>query len=228
MGLAKRMWMEEQERAYHTSSDTICTDCFDDPGIKAFIEEHVESNTCSLCGKESDQGIAAPADAVLQFLLQKIGNHYEDANDTARGVAKTAAIWCGRTRWATFSFQLSDIAPSETLDWVYEHMKDDIAYCERDWQILNPSEGMKFGWDTFAESVKHTTRFLFFPKPAEDDDNRGEPYLVRPEEMLEQLGEVIRECGLIHTIPAGTRIFRARGHQDGAGYTQASELGLHP
>jgi hypothetical protein len=107
-------------------------------------------------------------------------------------------------------------------------MKDDVAYCDRDWQILNPSEGMKFGWDRFAETVKHATRFLFFPRPAEDDEDRGEPYFVRPEEMLEQLGGAIRECGLVRTIPAGTRIFRARGHEEGAGYTQAKELGPPP
>jgi hypothetical protein len=121
-----------------------------------------------------------------------------------------------------------DIAPSETLDWVYQHMKDDVAYCDRDWQILTPSEGMKFGWDRFAETVKHATRFLFFPEPAEQDEDRSEPYLVRPEEMLEQLGEAIREGGLIRTIPAGTHIYRARGHEQGPGYTLPKELGPPP
>lgn len=71
MGFAKRMWEEEQARVYKSSSDTVCTDCFDDPGIRAFIEDNLQANVCSVCGKECDGEIAAAADGVLQ--LRTIG-----------------------------------------------------------------------------------------------------------------------------------------------------------
>ena len=163
MGFAKRMWEEEQARVYTTSSDTVCLDCFDDPGIKAFIEENVDAKECSGCGNKSDIAIAAPADDVLEFILEKIGNHYEDANDTAPWNGAEGGFQVRTySMWDFLFSKFSDIAPSETLDWLYAHMKDEIAYCDRDWQILNPSEGMKFGWDRFAETVKHATRFLSF------------------------------------------------------------------
>ncbi len=51
MGFAKRLWEEEQERRYHTSEDAVCPECFLDAGLKAFIKDHLESDTCTLCGK---------------------------------------------------------------------------------------------------------------------------------------------------------------------------------
>jgi hypothetical protein len=37
----KRMMEEEEARGYETSSDVICAECFDDPGIVRFIEDHL-------------------------------------------------------------------------------------------------------------------------------------------------------------------------------------------
>jgi hypothetical protein len=63
----KRMMEEEEARGYETSSDAICAKCFDDSGIVGFIEDHLESKTCTLCGQTNGENIAAPADEVLQF-----------------------------------------------------------------------------------------------------------------------------------------------------------------
>ena len=114
----------------------------------------------------------------------------------------------------------------ETLKWLYSKLKDDVAYCDRDWQILKPSKALEFSWRNFSQSVKHTTRFLFFPHTGNED--RSEPFMVRPEGMLEELGEVAQSCELIRTVPAGTKVFRARGHQPGVAYTDPKDLGPPP
>jgi hypothetical protein len=92
---------------------------------------------------------------------------------------------------------------------------------------MTPGQALEHGWASFANSVKHTTRFLFFPKTVQEEES-GEPYLVRPEQMLEELGGVIHGCGLIQSIPAGTRLFRARGHEPGTTYSQPKDLGAPP
>jgi len=51
VGLAKRLWEEEQERRYHTSEDAVCPGCFWDEGLKGFIKSHLQCNTCTLWGK---------------------------------------------------------------------------------------------------------------------------------------------------------------------------------
>jgi len=68
---------------------------------------------------------------------------------------------------------------------------------------------------------------LFFPQEKQEDDY-GEPFRVRPEEMLDELGKVIHECGLIRSLAAGTKVFRARGHKTGTTYTLPKDLGPPP
>lgn len=228
MGYAKRMWMEEQARGYHTSSDAVCASCFDDPGLTAFIEDHLEENTCSICGQTSNEKIAASADELLQFFLDKVYEHYEDAANTAPWDGEEGGYMVTTYSMHEILFmEYPDIAPYETLKWLDSRLKDDVVLCDRDWQIMTPGQALESGWGRLAESVKHTTRFLFFPKAKQEEDD-GEPFRVRPEEMLEQLGDVIHECGLVRSLPAGTKVFRARGHEAGTTYTLPKELGPPP
>jgi len=228
MGYAKRMWMEEQAREYHTSSDGVCVNCFDDPGLAAFIAEHLETNTCSICGRKGNEKIAAPADEVVQFFLEKMYDHYEDAANTAPWDGEEGGFMVTTYSMYDLLFdKYPDIAPYETLEWLHSRLKDDVVLCDRDWQIMTPGQALESGWGAFAESVKHTTRFLFFPNAKRDDDD-GEPFRVRPEEMLDQLGEAIQACGLIRSIAAGTKVFRARGHETGKTFTLPKDLGPPP
>ena len=229
MGLVKRMWMEEQERLYHKSDDdAVCPECFSDPGIKAFIEDNLECEACSVCGRRSEEPIAATADRVSEFFLEKVGQHWEDANDSAPYCSAEGGFLV--TTWSMYEIvfdELPDIAPYKTLEWLYEHLKDDVVWCERDWRILSPGRALAVGWERFSEAVKHETRFLFFTSKR-DPYESGEPFEVRPDEMLDELGRAIRKCRLVRKIPAGTRFFRVRGHKMGKRYPTPKELGPPP
>ncbi|MGA3049329.1 MAG: HEPN-associated N-terminal domain-containing protein [Terracidiphilus sp.] len=229
MGLVKRMWMEEQERLYHKSDDNaVCPECFDDPGIKSFIEDNLECETCSVCGRTSEEPIAATADRVSEFFLEKVGQHWEDANDSAPYCSAEGGFLV--TTWSMYEIvfdELPDIGPFETLEWLYNHLRDDVVWCERDWQILKPGQALAAGWGKFSEAVKHVTRFLFFTSKR-DPYESGEPFEVRPDEMLDALGRAIRKCRLVRRIPAGTHLFRVRGHKRGKRYSTPEQLGPPP
>jgi HEPN/RES N-terminal domain 1 len=209
VSLTKRLWEEEQERRYHTSEDAVCAECFWDLGFRGFIKDHLQSKTCTLCGKTADDAIAAPVDEVLQFFLDKMWDHYELAdgnapwdNEEGRFFVKT---------WDLYDLvfdEFSDIADYSTLEWLYEHLKDDGEYCERDWQILSPGDALKSAWGQFCDAIKHETRFLFFVNGKGEDDE--EPYRVLPAEMLEALEQVIRECDLIKEIAVTSRTLPVR------------------
>jgi len=228
MGLVKRLWMEEQERLYHQSDDAVCSDCFDDLGIKAFIEDNIECNECSVCGRTDEEPIAATADKVMEFFLERVGRYYEDANNSAP-YSSAEGGWL-ITTWSMHEIvfnELYAIAEQETLEWLYDHLKDDVAFCERDWQILSPGQALAAGWKHFSEAIKHETRFLFFTSEKDPFDS-GEPFLVRPNEILEELGKVILECNLVRKIPAGTHLFRIRGHKIGKRLKTPKDLGPPP
>lgn len=228
MGYAKRLLMEEQARLYHTSEDAVCPRCFDDPGIEAFIKANLECNECSVCGRVGKRAIAARADRVLEFFLDRVHRHYQDADGNAP-YDNEEGRWCVTT-WTMHEIvfdELYEIAEFETLEWLYDHLKDDIVYCEQDWQILSPGQALTAGWEKFSEALKHETRFLFF-SPEDDEDDSGEPYRVLPSEMLKELGEVILRCRLVRKVKKGTRLFRVRGHKPRKPLTTPKDLGPPP
>ncbi len=228
MGQAKRFWMEEQARLYHSSDDSVCPDCFHDSGLQGFIQDNLECEECSICGRTADEPIAARADLVLEFFLQKVHVHYENADGNAPYDSEEGR-WCVTT-WTMHEIvfdELWEIAEFETLEWLYNHLKDDIEYCELDWQILSPGQALAAGWQRFSEAIKYETRFLFFPE--EDDEiDSGEPYRVLPSDVLKELGDVILRCNLVRKVKAGTRLFRVREHKPGKPFTTPKDLGPPP
>jgi hypothetical protein len=226
MSQIKRYMEEEEARAYYTSEDNVCARCFEDEGIKRFIQERVSVRECSVCGRKSKVAIAAPADQVLAFILERLHRHYENADGNAPFDSETwdymVETW---DMEELVQEELADAAPFETLEWIQEHLKGDVKYCKRDWQVLSPGEGLTSGWERFSKAIKHETRFLFFREEKEDD---GEPFLVRPTDMLDELGKAILRCDLLTDVRAGTRLFRVRGHEAGELYTDGSSLGPPP
>ncbi len=228
MGYAKRLLMEEQARLYHTSEDSVCPNCFYDLGVKAFIKSNLECKECSVCGKVARRAIAARADRVMEFFLERVHRHYQDADGNAPYDSEDGR-WCVTT-WTMHEIvfdELYDIAEYQTLEWLYDHLKDDIVYCEQDWQILSPGQALTAGWERFSEALKHETRFLFFSYEKDEYDS-GDPHRVLPSEMLEELGEVIRTCDLVRKVKKGTHFFRVRGHKPRKPLTTPKDLGPPP
>jgi hypothetical protein len=59
---------------------SVCSSCFDDIDISEFIESMVDSSRCDFCGHRSrTKAIAAPLDAVVEFMLSAINREYERA-----------------------------------------------------------------------------------------------------------------------------------------------------
>jgi hypothetical protein len=180
-----------------------------------------------VCGRTATEPIAATADDVLEYFLETLHKHYENADGNAP-FDHEEDRFCAET-WDIYDLlfgELGDIAEPDTLKWLHGRLKDGVTYCRRDWQIMSPGEALTSAWERFCHAVKHETRFLFFANDADDDD--GEPYRVRPAEMLDELGDVIRSCGLTRSLSSGTRMFRVRGHENGKAFTAPVDVGPPP
>ena len=85
MSMVKR-WIEEQEsRGFNDVGEKfVCSECFDDPGLKAFVTAHAQQPNCSYCKRTSDTVIAAPIDEVLACIVSGLRSIYGDPNEEGK------------------------------------------------------------------------------------------------------------------------------------------------
>jgi hypothetical protein len=98
-------------------------------GDKAFHTKASVERHCSVCERRSKKPIAAPADQVLEFILARLHEHYQNADGNAP---------FDKEEWRYFveiwdmdeliSEELADAAPYKTLERIEEHLKNDIGY----------------------------------------------------------------------------------------------------
>jgi hypothetical protein len=59
----------------------VCGECFNDEGIKGFIEENATDEECSFCGATSEEPIGAPIREVARFIEDGIGREYGNPDE---------------------------------------------------------------------------------------------------------------------------------------------------
>src|SRR6266850_1076071 len=57
----------------------VCADCFEDPGIRACVDDNLSANACSFCAASADEPIAADLDAVAEYINTCLYKEYDDA-----------------------------------------------------------------------------------------------------------------------------------------------------
>jgi hypothetical protein len=225
--VAKRQAQAAQSTEQDDFEEGVCARCFYDRGIQRFIRGHISAKRCSVCKRKSRKEIAAPAEDVLKFISDRLDERYENAYDGSPYDSDTGDYMVPTWDMEELVLEeLEGLAPTATVEWVQTHLQDDDnKYCKRGWQIMSPSEALSAGWEAFSKAIKHETRFMFFRNDTEDF---GEPFLVRPLQMLEELGRAIRRCRLVTQLKAGTRLYRVRGHKLGIVYADGLSLGPPP
>jgi hypothetical protein len=57
----------------------VCAECVRDESLRDVVAESVADDTCTFCGATSDEGVAAPLEALVDHIAQCMRLHYEDA-----------------------------------------------------------------------------------------------------------------------------------------------------
>lgn len=80
MGIAKSKMIEDWDRGFDSGSDkTVCTNCFEDEGLKKFIEKNHNYSTCSYCESDDDtEVIACDFDTTLEHIVSSISQYWSD------------------------------------------------------------------------------------------------------------------------------------------------------
>jgi len=208
----------------------MCARCIDDADLRAIIRANATSHECSFCGRSSaSRPIAAEAEAVVQLIADYIGQEYEDAAEMVPYESAEGGYQADTK--STDDILRWEIGLEEANAAAWQYIIDnlpDVPWVQKDFFSLHPYDKLRFGWSQFAEAVKHQTRYLFF-EPRPHPRSKWQPEEgIRPEEMLDELGAILREARRVRTLKAGTVLYRVRIHGADESPSTLADLGPPP
>jgi hypothetical protein len=223
VGYWKDQLLKQQEQGWTSvdSDRTVCAKCFEDYAIQDFIRDKASETKCSYCGRRSKKPIAVPMNDVLELIGEGLGYEYADP-------AEQNPWDEGEYVFPTMNSRelFDEIGPIARNEDVHEEIVEafgDSAWNEKNLFGLWEGDALRYGWSGFVKAVKYQRRYVFL-RPKKKDPGLDSD-VVTPDKMLDRIGEVINEVGLVRTMKAGTRWFRARVHNPAKKYTSAADLG---
>ena len=198
---------EFSERGY--VDGFVCACHVKDPYLlERLTQESQPDQYCELCEKLFDDSAAVVADEIAECVHELIRAFTTRALDTLPYDGREGG-YQGPTAdiddvlgdldvWEAFDPDVADAAlkllreafPDEPLTWVYSSADPDTLHWE---------------WVSFANTVKHSTRFVFRPKSS------GQPGAKQVVDFLTRITEAYLDSGaLLRYWEKGTTIFRGR------------------
>lgn len=223
MGFVKELKIEGIN---YTGDKHVCDKCFGDYALQEYIRENAVSDTCDYCGRSSDDNnsIAAQLHEVVAFILQGIRYEWDEPVNCVGWEGG----WVGASVIDTHDLFTDELELDIHHDSLFSDIIDSIdiyEWCQRDPYSVPPGEDMFYDWKEFADQIKHQIRYVFFKAVRSARRNifdKRQPHVI-----LNKLGEVVNELGLINTLPAGTEFIRARISEKKLRPT-VKELGIPP
>ncbi|GBR19630.1 HEPN-associated N-terminal domain-containing protein [Asaia spathodeae] len=207
----------------------VCSECFDDDHLRAFIEGAVTSRRCSYCCRESPKRkIAAPIDGVIEHILAAISSRYGEAWASGSSWDSEDGRYVNNTQDTDELLQEYVRLPNDDSGELYQDIFG--AFPQWDWSSREPwsatdAQILQWGWNQFVKTVKYRRRF-FFQRLEEVEHDRED---LDPSSMLYEFGRRCSNNGLIVNLPKGTEILRCRPRAVRTErFTKARELGPPP
>jgi hypothetical protein len=227
-------WSERQilegELHFHAEPGmNVCAACIDDYALKDIVEANMTADICDFCGCEDAEPIAAAADLIIEQISRSLHRSYADPNGLLFPDKENGG-WIGASVM-DFDEVLAQIGGDElgskAFDEFVRNAFRETEWCTNDPATIDEVEALQFSWAELSETVKHRQRFFFAKSEEIEPTEKREPGppLLHGGAMLEQLGSLIREFGLVAQKDAGLVLFRARDHDAGASLQTAGDLG---
>lgn len=221
MGLVKSDWMDAQEQGWASVDKLVCTRCVYDPALKKSLRQHAQSGKCDYCGR---RGKVTPVEILQDAVYSTVGTYYHEPTDA--GVPWDGGFVIDPIDIEEVFYELGfDGHPDLLADIIDADTGNSwVAAANGHWASAHDHEVMLGSWSSFAETVKHKTRFHF--GLVREAFTAG-PQDIEPSRMLGVLGNRLRPY--VRAIAKGTIVYRVRIRgQKEAWKPCAGELGAPP
>jgi hypothetical protein len=213
MGGVNAMWMESQARGWDAPDKAVCPRCVEDEYLRQIIKDNAEEKACDYCKRRSRKAIAAPVEAIMEPIATALFAGYADPS--AAGVPRDSGEWVGEEHITNTGDALDDVGLECDGDLFHDiagAFHNDAWYPCADgyWADIPANQEMGFAWGSFVEQVKHRTRFFFGVLQKEDEEMMGGPERYFPTTILQDIGGMVHDMGLVKELKKGTRLYRAR------------------
>lgn len=197
---------------YSYSDKTLCLDHVTDSYLRGVLAAETTATSCSFCGRRTPSGdnFAVPLDALGYRIFETAQWLFEDAEN--------ASFFEGRMyetpleTYEVVSECAFDAIEADVLDQVVQAVTDAVESPET-WIRSRLEDDFSFGWDEFAQTVRHESRFVFIGQgTGRLRENEPPERLARFVEGLLSYAE--RETKMIARLPTGTELYRGRMTKD--------------
>ena len=192
----------------------VCCDCIDEAFLKDLVYNHMNSLYCTFCGDRSGQEIAAPLGEVVEVIHRLFVRRAEAVKDEPKlppqsdqdpvrtvELLRSFGTAFGWTRnIGLLSYVARQFESAHKCMWWLDKSAFEEVSIEP-----TPRERMDIAWLGFAEIVTHKSRFNFLnaPNPYADE-------FPRPGQVLDEIGKLVKQRGLVTCLAKGERVYRAR------------------
>lgn len=205
----------------------ICPDCAgSDPHLRAAVARAASlDETCFFCGDHP----AAPLDALVDAFMVGVDHTFQRADHVGMPLDEElpSVTLCQADELTSYFVGLgSDPHGWEVSNEVEKRLPEGV-YILNDWDSRQPTEQYALTWSRFRHQIMHRTRFVFWAKQRNTERGGVDQSFVA--EALDAIGRSLQERGAIKTLPAGTTMYRVRGHASLAASEgwAASDLGTN-
>ena len=223
MGRVKEQWMQELEQGYSSIDATVCSECVNDTDIKEFILKTGTKDTCSYCKTES---IAIDFDSFMEKFIGCIRTEYGDPNNEGMP-------WEGGWVHEEDVLDGYDIVnkyletdSTELLGDVCSSIGDN-QWCKVNYYGSTPHEILSSGWERFANTIKHRSRYTFY-RNFDEEVEQFDPDGIPTQTFLDELSKLFNANSMYAVLRKGDIVFRVRSHRKAELFTKSSQLGTAP
>jgi DNA-directed RNA polymerase subunit RPC12/RpoP len=214
---------------YPLSDIYVCSRCLEEYGLKEYISENAEYDECSYCGKWSKKKkIAIHINDFISYFLECLDSEWGNPVDEGVGWESREGGWISAKVIDSYDLINDELE----LDINHDELKDlliqtlfDREWCQKDPHGLLLDSDLLFSWQRFSRQVKHKSRYVFFRTKTYREYSPESDVVREPHEIMEHLDSIIKDLGLIGTLPENTKIFRARASTKRERFKTVEDLG---